>query len=297
MTVDLFYSQTYLYDAIQLDTTNKAGMVYESLLVSPISGVRIVEPTVWATSDMIGRVHSAEYTRAIWTGEPQWLADNNGVCEWTPEFAASRLSSTGGVVCAAMRAWETGGVSGSMSSGLHHARHECGAGYCTLNGLVIAAAEVVHHGAQRVLIVDLDAHGGGGTASMIQGIPALEQVDVAVHDFDRYESTPNARYWFSEAGSYIETVRQALNSVQDPEGIDLVLYNAGVDPHQDCVMGGARGITTETLWLRDTLVFSWARKNGLPICFVFAGGYTGPRLSQSELVNLHRQTIEAAVQC
>lgn len=295
--VDLFYSQTYLYDAIQLDTTNKAGMVYESLLVSPISGVSIVEPTVWATSDMIGRVHSADYTRAIWTGEPRWLADNNGVCAWTPEFAASRLSSTGGVVCAAVRAWETRGVSGSMSSGLHHARHSRGAGYCTLNGLVIAAAEVVHRGGKRVLIVDLDAHGGGGTASMIRGLPAMEQVDVAVDHFDGYESTPNARYWFSDAGSYINTVRHALESVQDPEGIDLVLYNAGVDPHQDCATGGSRGITTEMLRLRDTLVFSWARKSGLPICFVFAGGYAGPRLSQSELVNLHRQTIEAAVQC
>ena len=43
------------------------------------------------------------------------------------------------------------------------------------------------------------------------------------------------------------------------------------------------------------MVFEWCRENSFPVAFVLAGGYTGGRLSQEGLTNLHRLTIEAAV--
>ena len=74
------------------------------------------------------------------------------------------LSSNGGAVAAGLAALEHG-VAGSLSSGLHHARREKGAGFCTFNGLVIAAREALTAGARSVLILDFDAHCGGGTRS------------------------------------------------------------------------------------------------------------------------------------
>jgi hypothetical protein len=38
----------------------------------------------------------------------------------------------------------------------------------------------------------------------------------------------------------------------------------------------------------------WARAQAVPVAFVLAGGYTGPRLSREELVALHRLTVRAA---
>jgi acetoin utilization deacetylase AcuC-like enzyme len=198
------------------------------------------------------------------------------------------------VVSAALTAWQSGGVAGSMSSGLHHARFTEGRGFCTLNGLVIAANEVVRRGARRVLIVDLDAHGGGGTASLIGGSSAIEQIDVSVDAFDGYESTRNARYVLCRGDDYIDMIRRALDSVVDPGSIDLVLYNAGVDPHEDCSTGGARGVTSEVLSVRDAMVFGMAQSVGVPVAFVFAGGYVGSRMSRDQLLDLHRQTISAA---
>ena len=46
------------------------------------------------------------------------------------------------------------GVAGSLSSGLHHARRERGDGYCTFNGLAIAAGEALTAGAASVLYPD-----------------------------------------------------------------------------------------------------------------------------------------------
>ncbi len=295
MSVKLFYSPDYLYTGTSLDTTNKAGWVADSLVRDPIPGVEVVAPTVEVTREMAVRVHCDAYVQAIWTGEPRDAADRNGVGRWTPDFARSRISATSGVVNAALEALETGGVAGSMSSGLHHARFDEGQGFCTLNGLVIAAVEARHRGAGRVVIVDFDAHGGGGTASLIGANSALEQIDVSVNAFDGYESTRNSRYVLCRGGDYLDTVYQALKSVVDPASIDLILYNAGVDPHEDCATGGVPGIKSEVLAQRDQTVFDWARSWSVPVAFVFAGGYVGARMSRECLVDLHRQTLSAAI--
>jgi acetoin utilization deacetylase AcuC-like enzyme len=290
----LFYSPEYLYAGTSLDTTNKAGWVADSLVRDPIPGVEVVPPSVEVTFEMATNVHGTDYVGGIWTGEPRYMADRNGVCDWTPEFARSRIAATSGVVSAALTAWQSGGVAGSMSSGLHHARFTEGRGFCTLNGLVIAANEVVRRGARRVLIVDFDAHGGGGTASLIGGSSAIEQIDVSVDAFDGYESTRNSRYVLCRGNDYIDTIRQALDSVVDPGLVDLVLYNAGVDPHEDCSTGGVRGVTSEVLAVRDAMVFDWAGSWMTPVAFVFAGGYVGSRISRDQLVDLHRQTIKSS---
>ena len=89
-------------------------------------------------------------------------------------------------------------------------------------------------------------------------------------------------------------MRTALAQCADPESIDLVIYNAGVDPHQDCTTGGLRGVTTEMLKERENIVFAWAKTHNIPVAFVFAGGYLGPKLNEEALVQLHRNTIEEA---
>ena len=78
--------------------------------------------------------------------------------------------------------------------------------------------------------------------------------------------------------------------------VTAVLYNAGMDCHEDCRVGGLAGITDEVIRLREARVFSWAERMGLPIAFTLAGGYTGGRMTQEKLVSLHRMTVEHAGQ-
>jgi acetoin utilization deacetylase AcuC-like enzyme len=65
---------------------------------------------------------------------------------------------------------------------------------------------------------------------------------------------------------------------------------------EGCSPGGQRGITEDILAQRERMVFQWAATRQLPIAFVMAGGYTGNRLSQDQLVDLHRLTIQAATE-
>ncbi|HZC01053.1 MAG TPA: hypothetical protein VE844_06740, partial [Gammaproteobacteria bacterium] len=102
------------------------------------------------------------------------------------------LASNGGAVAAGLAALENG-VAGSLSSGPHHARCGSEAGFCTFNGLVIAASEALAAGVGSVLILDLDAHCSGGTASLIAGEPRIWQIDVSVSGYDSYSSSNRIR--------------------------------------------------------------------------------------------------------
>jgi len=287
----IFYSNQYLSSGHEFDTTRKAGWIVDSLTDRPIPGVEIVEPTPLSPEDL-AVVHDVAYVQAVQTGKPTYLAESQGF-SWDPGLFPAVCASNGGMVAAALEALQHG-ISGSLSSGLHHARKDRGSGYCTFNGLVLAARKALEAGAKSVLILDLDAHCGGGTASLIKGLAGIRQVDISVSRFDNYDGVTNSILEMVDmAEGYIPFLQHHLDQVM-LKPPDLVIYNAGMDPFEDCMTGGLAGINLEMLREREQMVFSTFRKAGIPIAFALAGGYVGQNLSQDGLVNLHRLTIEAA---
>ncbi|MDQ2959993.1 MAG: hypothetical protein M3R48_02950 [Candidatus Dormibacteraeota bacterium] len=275
------------------DTMRKASWIAESLSVDPMPAVELVAPLA-LTSSELQAVHDRAFVEAVRTGRPLTLAESQGF-DWDPGMWVSVSSSNGGAVAAALAALDDG-VAGSLSSGLHHARADTGHGYCTFNGLALAARTVLDRRPGRVLIVDLDAHCGGGTASLVADQQRIHQVDVAVDYFDHYAPSPGRieLELVRTAGDYLETVDATLATAAQRGPWELVLYNAGMDPYEGCDVGGLRGITEDLLADRENLVFRWAASHGWPIAFVIAGGYVGSRLSRGTLVRLHRHTLSAA---
>ena len=289
----VFYSPAYVGSGYAFETTRKAKWVADSLDKSRIRGIELVEPAS-LTEEQVARVHSSEYIDAVRTGEPVDLAESQGF-DWDPNVWPMVLASNGGAVAAALAALSDG-VAGSLSSGLHHSRAGRGAGFCTFNGLVIAAREALRAGAKSVLILDLDAHCGGGTASLIADEPRIWQVDVSVSAFDGYRTSDRVRLGLvDQASEYMPTVNRALREL-DSEGIefDLCIYNAGMDPHEDCSTGGLSGITRDVLAEREKEVFAWCKRRSLPLAFVLAGGYVSLKLDEAGLVELHRLTLAEA---
>jgi acetoin utilization deacetylase AcuC-like enzyme len=293
--VRVYYSSAYTRSGYAFDTTRKAQWVADSLAASPIPGIELVEPAP-LTAEQIATIHDPGYVRAIQTGDPRGLAETQGF-DWDPGLWPMVRASNGGVVAAARSAL-TGGVAGSLSSGLHHARAGSGSGFCTFNGLVLAADAALRLGADRVLILDLDAHCGGGTASLIEENPAVWQVDVSVEQYDTYPQTD--RLWSDivrVGAEYLPTIQRRLDELAERgPRFGLCIYNAGTDPHEDCPTGGLSGITTDVLAARERMVFEWCRRRGLPVAFTLAGGYVGPRLDVVRLVDLHRFTLAVAAE-
>ena len=293
-TTRVYYSPDYVLAGYSFETTRKAGWVAESLHHAPLPGLHLTAPSALTEAE-VASVHAARYVEAVRTGQPRELAQSQGFT-WDPGLWPMVLASNGGAVDAA-RAALADGVSGSLSSGLHHARHERGSGFCTFNGLALAARAALAAGAGRVLILDLDAHCGGGTHSLIADDQAIWQVDVAVNGFDAY--APAARNTLDlvrTPADYLPTIEARLAELPTrAPTFDLCLYNAGMDPHEGCPVGGMRGITREIIDARERMVFDWCRRQSLPVAFVLAGGYTGPALDQAGLVDLHRLTLSAAL--
>lgn len=287
----IFYGEHYLRAGHAFDTTRKALWVAESLSSRPIPGIELVDPEPASPADL-RLVHDAHYIESVRTGEPRALAESQGFV-WDAGLWEAVCASTGGVIAAAQAAMEEG-VSGSLSSGLHHAKAGRGDGFCTFNGLALALVKTPGARARQVAILDFDAHCGGGTYSLISGRQGVRQADVAVDPFDAYQpDPPHTLTLVADARAYLGAVATALESLNDA-AYDLCLYNAGMDPHEGCDIGGLVGITREILAERERMVFAWCREQNVPVAFVLAGGYVGARLSRSDLVALHRLTLEQA---
>jgi len=284
----IYFSPSFIVEG-GFDTVSKAGELAHSLTVNPIAGTEIISPAPATRRDIVS-VHDETYVDRVLNGHGGQFSSDD-------ESAVSVLATTGGVLRAVETVLENGGCAGSLSSGLHHAKYDRGSGYCTFNGLVIGAHQALKLGAKRVLILDLDAHCGGGTKELIgllrdQNIDGIEQVDVSVSSFDQYHNAPFAQLKIVGGSEYLATIEQSLSDIADPQSIDLVIYNAGMDPHEKA--GGVTGINNEVIRQREAMVFEWAKSRNLPIVWVLAGGYSGGSFTKRDVAALHRITVEEA---
>lgn len=226
---------------------------------------------------------SQEYVDALKQGEPLYLAESNGF-EWDYGIWQMALNSTAGVINAASYAANTTQIAGSLSSGLHHANQKRGGGFCTVNGLAVAANWMKD---THITILDFDAHCGGGTVQNLRHLGIdnrVEQYDISTNRFDEYDQdeTHNITIATNDA-QYLRAVDQILDEISP--NTEVILYNAGVDPYPT--------ISHDTLAERDRTVFQWAAENNKGIAYVLAGGYTFSQ-TMDQLVQSHINTLDAA---
>lgn len=284
--MNLYYSPEYTASHCEFDTTRKAAWIAESLVTRPIDNVVTKAPTA-LTAQQISLLHDPSYVSAVCSGVPRELARSSGL-GWNDGVWRAVTASNGGAVAATVAAYLTRHNTGSLSSGLHHARHDRGSAFCTFNGLALAARAVLDAGAKRVLILDLDAHCGGGTHGMISGDSRIVHTDISTSTFDRYADPPTfSTVDIVTAHSYSAVLLQRLEGLEALQPFDVLIYNAGMDPFD-------HGLSPRALEHREDIVFAWAHGQQLPVAFVLAGGYTGSHLSEDGLVDLHRLTIIAA---
>ena len=230
-----------------------------------------VLPPLPALVDDLCLAHDPDYVREVLD-----CAQANGFGTRSESVAASLPWTVGSMVSAALHALESRRAAISPTSGFHHAGHNFGGGYCTFNGLMVAASKARQAGAKRVGILDLDQHYGNGTADIIRHL----NLDFITHwtlGGSGIGRGGEAEIWVTELSDLIE---------ETFTGCDLLLYQAGADSHEDDPLGGT--FTTDQMRLRDRAVFESCSAMGLPIAWNLAGGYRKPlRL----VLDLHDQTL------
>lgn len=289
----LFFHPDLWAPRYAFETTRKPLWMIESLHADPIDGINLTLCQPATISEILG-LHDEAYVNAVKTGGPLSLAQSQGF-DWDEHIFPMALAACGAMRDAALDALAHG-VSGSLGGGFHHAKRHRGQGCCTFQGVILAARAALQRGCGRVLIIDLDAHCAGGTHSYLQDHEDIWQLDMATSPVDGYRAVPPQTLdLLRDAAQYLPTLQRRLESLQKTgPRFGLCLYKAGMDLYEGCDTGGLVGVSKEVLEQRERLVFSWCRAQHIPVAFTLAGGYTGPNLSQQELVALHRITIQQA---
>lgn len=211
----------------------------------------------------------------------------NGFNNTDVDVARSLPYTTGSMLAAAKYAIEHNAIACSPTSGFHHAGPKSALGFCTFNGLMVTAMVLKSLGlASRVAILDCDAHYGNGTDEIIHDLG----LDFIVHRTQGENFYDRAT---TLGGAYEDWLDAAI---ADCAQADVVLYQAGADPHIADPYGGM--LTTQQLDARDDAVFSGL--SHLPIAWNLAGGYqTAPGATEAErlepVLALHRSTAACAI--
>ena len=279
----VYYSPAYVVEG-RTETVTKSKLVAEMIEAGKAGEVRLEAPK-FATRKELELIHTPEHVRSTFEDKGSFLE----VGPWSQPLLDSILASTGGMRDAVKEALKNG-RSGSLSSGLHHARRNAGSGFCQFNGLALAALEALKK-VKTVGILDLDAHAGGGTFDILGDHKQVYLADVTVNSFDSWEPSDPARHFYVEVDSpkdYLRHVEDALHSL---ERIDFLIYNAGMDTYEKA--GGMKGITKDIIRKREKLVVHWARSRKIPHIFALAGGYKWDGLTLEQVAELHLDTVKA----
>jgi acetoin utilization deacetylase AcuC-like enzyme len=284
----IFFNALTTQTSVTFDTTKKGSDVARAL---EQRGYQITVPEP-VTRAILERYHTAAYISAIETGEPQELAESQNFA-WDPHTWTSVTAQCGAMV-AAVHAAMRDGRAYALASGFHHASRARGGGFCTFNGVAIAAGEALAAGARHVFILDFDAHGGGGTHDIIAGWENVTHYDLTTAQYESYTpNVPHRRVHVHTATTYIPTVNALLADLDTlVEPADVVIYNAGMDSYEGCDIGRLTGVTSDMLRTRDALVDTWVRRHNLKIAACLAGGYQGKNYPNELLIQLHRESVE-----
>ena len=260
-----------------VETRTKSGPLAKILIDGEVPGVELITPLPITREELLV-IHDAQYVDGI-------INDKN------TELTRSIFTSTGGVRDA-LDAMFVNGTAGSLSSGLHHAKYGKAEGYCFVNGLALVAQRAISkHEVNKVAVLDTDAHCGGGTFELVGENEQVLLADVSCNSYDSWQPSSDRHYLeiVHNASEYLDAVIRALDHL---EGVDAIIYNAGMDPFEGCDTGGMRGITREILAERERLVAQWCEDTQTPAMFVLAGGYGGRNLDLDGVARLHLPTIK-----
>lgn len=279
-TLKVFYSSQMVSSVRgELSPSARKPKLVAEALAREAWPIELVAPEPASISD-ICRVHDETLVEDV-----LWLRRPNGFGSWSESVARSVLYTCGACYDSSLVALREG-ISASLTSGFHHAGPHATRGFCTFNGLMVAAARLLAEGRlERVAIVDCDYHFGDGTQAIID---TYSLGDVVFHS-----SFGKSFRHRGEADAYLDAVA-ALSRDFVEFRPQLILYQAGADLHVDDPLGGI--LTTEQMRKRDRIVLTMARELGIPLTWNLAGGYQiEVDGSIPKVVALHLDTFREAL--
>ena len=235
-------------------------------------------------------VHDPDYLSSLHLTPVLAEALEVGVPDVFPEGVMERRvrrpfrTSVAGTLVAARGAVKHGlGI--NLGGGFHHARPALGHGFCIYNDVAYAIHRLRDDGfAGHIVIVDTDAHQGDGNHAFFAHDPTV--TSVSMHQGSAFPhpklagdhdlSLPDG----AGDGLFLATLEGCLARVVDELQPELIIHVAGADVLSDDPLTSLN-MTVSGLVERDLMVQRSARRLGIPLLHVLAGGY-GPSAATAQ---------------
>ncbi len=254
----------------------KFGKLYERLLCDRIATPEQFHTPQIAPPEWLELVHTPDYVRAYCQGTLDSKAQRRIGLPWSPALVKRTCTAVGGTILTAQLALKQG-LACNTAGGTHHAFPSYGSGFCIFNDLAIASRVLQHLGlAKKILILDLDVHQGDGTAFIFQDDPNVFTFSMHCEvNFPSTKQKSDLDISLPEGmddDAYLQTLAKYLPDLLSQVQPDLVLYDAGVDPHVSDRLGKL-ALTDTGLYRREMQVLSTCMAAGYPVASVIGGGY------------------------
>ncbi|MEL7506922.1 MAG: histone deacetylase [Cyanobacteria bacterium J06554_1] len=226
--------------------------------------------------DWLELVHETAYVSAYCDGTLDATAQRRIGLPWSEGLVRRTCTAVGGTILTAKLALNHG-LACNTAGGTHHAFPGYGSGFCIFNDIAIAARLLkAQNLLKTILVVDLDVHQGDGTAWIFRDDPTVftfsmhcavnfpGRKQISDLDVPLDEGTEDDEY-LAKLATYLPGL---LSQVKP----DLVLYDAGADPHRDDRLGKL-ALTDDGLYRRDRYVLETCAKARYPVASVIGGGY------------------------
>lgn len=240
-------------------------------------------------------VHPRRYHQAFCRGELGPREQRRIGLPATAPLVRRTWLSVGGTVLTARLALRHG-LACHLAGGTHHAFADTGSGFCIFNDVAVAARVLLLEGAVRqLLVIDLDVHQGDATATIFATEPRVFTLSVhCASNFPLRKASSDLDLALADGlgdEAYIAAIGDLIPAVLERVRPDLVLYNAGVDPHRHDRLGRL-ALSDAGLLRRDHLVIDACLRRSIPVATVIGGGYD----ELSGLVERHALVFRAAAE-
>jgi acetoin utilization deacetylase AcuC-like enzyme len=278
MALPLVYHPGYV---APLPTGHRFPMAKFQLLYAQLLRDRVATPDQFhqpalPPTEWLEFVHDPNYIQGYCNGTLDPRMQRRIGLPWSESLAYRTQIAVGGSILTAKLALEYG-LACNTAGGTHHAFPTYGSGFCIFNDLAIAARVLQHLNlVQTILIVDLDVHQGDGTAYIFQGDPTV--FTFSMHCAVNFPGTKQQSDLDvplpigMEDDAYLQTLADYLPDLLTQIKPDLVLYDAGVDPHGEDQLGKL-ALTDTGLFRREMQVLSTCVRQRIPVACVIGGGY------------------------
>ncbi|MWV11848.1 histone deacetylase [Pseudomonas sp. R-28-1W-6] len=258
----------------------KFRLLRDHLVDSGLTADAALQRPEICTPEVLALAHCPAYIERFLAGELTAQEQRRLGLPWSPALARRTVRAVGGSLLAAELALQHG-IACHLAGGTHHAHFDHASGFCIFNDLAIVARYLLESGqAGRVLIFDCDVHQGDGTARILENVP--DAVTVSLHCEKNFPARKARSDWdiglpigMGDA-AYLKVVNDSLGYLLALYQPDIVLYDAGVDVHQDDALGYLQ-LTDAGIAARDEAVLRHCLEREIPVVGLIGGGYDRDR--------------------